>query len=82
MADERGLDCNQVVELVTAYLEGTLESGTAAAVELHLAGCEGCDIYLEQMRATIGTLGALPSETVSDDARTALLNAFRAYPRD
>ena len=43
-------NCQQVVELVTAYLEGDLSPEDTRQVEGHLSGCPGCDAYLAQMR--------------------------------
>jgi anti-sigma factor RsiW len=75
---ERELACQQVVELVTAYLEDTLEVADRERVEEHLVFCDGCDTYLDQMRTTIRLTGradvALPSEL---EAR--LLEAFRGW---
>jgi anti-sigma factor RsiW len=49
----RGIVCQQAVELVTAYLEGTLASGGRRRFEAHLAGCPHCTEYLGQIRKTI-----------------------------
>ena len=54
--------CQQWVELVTEYLEGTLPRRTIKAIDRHLAGCPHCTEYLAQMRLTIALAGALPSE--------------------
>jgi predicted anti-sigma-YlaC factor YlaD len=71
------IDCDAVVELVTDYLEGCLDAATNERVEAHLALCEGCEIYLDQMRATLSAMGHVPLETLSEDAKTSLLSAFR-----
>ena len=47
-----------------------------AEVEAHLELCRGCDIYVEQMRATIRTLGMVPVATLSETAQTELGLAF------
>ncbi|MFZ5871843.1 MAG: anti-sigma factor family protein [Actinomycetota bacterium] len=75
------MDCNVLVELVTEYLEGTLDERSRASVDAHLALCDGCDEYLVQMRTTIRTLGRLPPESVSDRAMTELLTVFRDVHR-
>ena len=49
--------CQQFVELVTEYLEGALEPRTLSQVEEHLAMCDWCVTYVEQMQATIASLG-------------------------
>jgi anti-sigma factor RsiW len=76
------LECAEFVEMVTAFLDGTLDAEAEGRVVDHLAGCEGCERYLDQFRRTIGTLGDLPPETPPAEAlptrtREALLAAFR-----
>ena len=71
------LTCKQVVELVTAYLEGALSLEDRRRFDEHLAGCPFCTLYLEQMRETITALGHLPEESISDDALSELRKAFR-----
>lgn len=72
------LPCQQLVELLTEYLEGALDPDTVARVDEHLAMCDGCDTYLDQLRATVSTLGRVPADTLSPDAQAALLEAFRS----
>jgi anti-sigma factor RsiW len=74
------LDCDEFVELVTAFLDGALDADTERRVADHLAICEGCERYLQQVRQTIRTLGQLPADGLHDEARTALLAAFRNRP--
>lgn len=73
--------CNEFVELVTAFLEGELDAETEGRFVDHLAQCPGCERYLDQFRSTIGTLGELPENTLSDQARRDLLDAFRGWKR-
>jgi anti-sigma factor RsiW len=75
------MPCRELVELVTEYLEDRLSARDRARFEAHLAECGGCETYLEQMRQTIRTLGRLPEESLSADAREALLLAFRNWSR-
>jgi anti-sigma factor RsiW len=69
--------CQDVVELVTEYLDGALDHATRVELEAHLALCAGCDIYLEQMRDTIARLGHVPVDTLSERAQAELMAAFR-----
>jgi predicted anti-sigma-YlaC factor YlaD len=73
------VDCIEVVELVTNYLEGVLDRKTKRAVETHLRACPHCHEYLDQMRHTIAVLGRVPPETLSTRARSKLLAAFRDW---
>jgi anti-sigma factor RsiW len=75
------LACQEMVELVTAYLEGALDPPDAARFEAHLADCDGCTRYVEQMRQTIAALGRIPPESLSPQAEAALLEAFRDWNR-
>jgi anti-sigma factor RsiW len=75
------LTCQELVELVTDYLEGALPRRLRRAFEQHIARCDGCTTYLEQMRATIELTGKLEPEAISPDAEAALLAAFRNWKR-
>jgi anti-sigma factor RsiW len=75
------MPCREFVELVTDYLEDRLSPRDRARFETHLAECEYCATYLEQMRQTIRAFGRLPEESLSAEARDALLSAFRGWPR-
>jgi anti-sigma factor RsiW len=75
------MPCRELVELVTDYLENRLSPQDRARFEAHIAECEYCDAYLEQMRQTIRALGRLPEESLSAEAGDALLAAFRDWSR-
>jgi anti-sigma factor RsiW len=70
------MTCREMVELVTAYLEGHLSSDVRARFEEHLAICDGCQAYVEEMRDTLRALGRLPEDRLSPQARETLLAAF------
>jgi anti-sigma factor RsiW len=72
------MDCNELVELVTAYLDESLDLETRSRFDKHLLECEGCDNYLQQFRATISTLGHVPEE-LDPAFRDKLLAAFRNW---
>ena len=80
MTTPRGLNvsCREVVELITDYLEGRLDEQKRLDVEAHLELCDPCVVYIEQMRETIRSLGRVPLETLSDEAKSTLLDAFRS----
>jgi anti-sigma factor RsiW len=73
------LNCRELVELVTAYLEGDLSSGERKRFDAHLDGCDGCTTYVEQMRRTIELTGSLHAEDLSPEAEEALVRAFRGW---
>jgi anti-sigma factor RsiW len=76
------LSCQELVELVTAYLEGTLDDARVAALDAHLVGCHGCGTYVEQMRQTVAALRGLgDGEAIGPRTRAAVLAAFAAGGR-
>ena len=75
------LACQEIVELVTEYLEGTLAPEVVEAFEEHLTICEGCAAYLEQMRETVRVAGTLHREDVPAPVMSRLLDAFRDWRR-
>jgi len=81
MTTTEDLTCQELVELVTEYLEGTMPAEARARFEAHLATCTGCRRYLDQMRRTISLLGRLSEDSIGDEAREALLGAFRHWKR-
>lgn len=75
------LDCREFVELVTPFLDDVLEPDRRRRFVDHLAECDGCGRYLDQVRQTIRVLGDLPAERLPPEARDALLAALRDPPR-
>jgi anti-sigma factor RsiW len=73
--------CQEVVEVVTAYLEGTMTAEDRAQFEAHLLLCDGCDRYLRQMQRTIELVGEIHEESLSPHTRGRLLDAFADWKR-
>jgi anti-sigma factor RsiW len=82
MSHERGdvIACIDLVELVTDYLEGALGAEEADTFEAHMSTCDGCRVYVEQIRETRERLGRVPPDPAGglpEAARQELLAAFR-----
>ena len=75
----RPLVCQEVVELVTEYLEGTMSAPDRARFERHIADCPNCRRYLEQMRRTLDVLGRIEAESVAPEAMDELLALYRRW---
>jgi anti-sigma factor RsiW len=73
------LTCRELVELVTDYVEGALSREDRFRFERHLAGCEGCTGYIEQMRAGIAAARTLREDDLEPEMRDRLLAAFRGW---
>jgi anti-sigma factor RsiW len=77
--DDGALSCQEMVELVTDYLEGALPPADHSRFEAHIAGCEGCTMYLRQMREMLELLGELTTDSLSPQAEGELLATFRDW---
>ncbi|TCC43648.1 anti-sigma factor family protein [Kribbella sindirgiensis] len=75
------MTCEELVELVTAYLDGALDPETEQRFVEHLELCDGCEIYVEQIRRTAAEVGQVEPEDLSAETRDRLLEAFRSFPR-
>jgi anti-sigma factor RsiW len=76
----RDVPCNELVELVTDYLDGALPAERRAEVEAHLSICAGCREVVAQWRHIIawgGRLGETEVAAVDPEIRAGLLAAFR-----
>jgi anti-sigma factor (TIGR02949 family) len=73
------LDCKDVVEVVTDYLEGVMAPEDRRRFERHLDDCDGCLHYLEQLRAVIRLAGRPTVESVPPETMAGLLRKFRTW---
>ena len=75
------LECREVVEAVTDYLEGAMAPGDRLVFDHHLAFWVGCQDYLEQMRTVIRVAGRPAADAVPPETMAGLLRAFRDWRR-
>ena len=73
------LSCQELVELVTEYLDGDLRPAERLKFEEHIAICPPCRAHLAQMRRLVRTAGRLSEETIPAEAREAMLEVFRDW---
>jgi len=73
------INCQELVELVTDYLEGALSPADLRRFEEHLAACGKCTEYLAQLEATIRVTGTLTPDDLSPEAERELLDVFRSW---
>lgn len=79
--NDNEMSCQELVELVTEYFEGTLPPAEWERFEAHLGACSGCTNYLQQMRQTIQVLGKLTEETIAPQTRAELLQIFKNWKK-
>jgi anti-sigma factor RsiW len=76
------VSCQEVVELVSDYLEESLPADEAALFEQHLNFCEGCVWYVDQLRTTVQSVGRVREEDLPEPTRERLMTAFRDWRRE
>jgi hypothetical protein len=75
----RRFTCEEMVELVTDYLERSLTWRDRRGFEAHLSGCDHCTEFLQQIRTTIALTGSLADEDLSTIRQSELLTLFRRW---
>jgi anti-sigma factor RsiW len=73
------IPCQQVVELISDYLEGALSVRDRRRLEHHLAGCPHCSAYLAQMRETLRLTGQLVPEDLSPEMEREFSEVYRQW---
>jgi len=76
------LVCRDAVELMSNYLEGSLPRRDRRRLDKHLAACDACSAYLEQMRTTIAVSGHVGPEDLPDDVVEGLVDLYRQFRED
>jgi anti-sigma factor RsiW len=71
--------CQQAVELMSDYLDGALPRRQRRRLERHLANCDVCTEYLEQLQATIALTGSAAPEDLDPEVLDGLTELFRRY---
>jgi anti-sigma factor RsiW len=74
--------CQEAVELVTDYLEGTLPRRERRRLQAHLKHCPNCAAYLEQIRMTIELTGTIEPDDLTAEAQTELKDLYRRWRSD
>jgi anti-sigma factor (TIGR02949 family) len=75
--------CQEMIEVVTNYLDDALSPDERQRFERHLSYCAGCGIYLDQMRETIRQTNMVPrAESLPPALREEIVAQFRHWKRD
>lgn len=74
--------CQEMIEVVTDYLEGALPPDEQQRFERHLSYCAGCNTYVDQIRETIRQTGMVPrEESLPPELREEIVAQFRNWKR-
>jgi anti-sigma factor RsiW len=79
LTDVAQMPCQELVELLTAYLDGTLEVADRERLEAHLKLCDPCVVYIEQFRETIAASGHLHARDLAPETQAELLKLFNDW---
>lgn len=75
------MNCKKVIEELTSYLDGVLDSNMRADLEQHLGRCTDCRVVVDTTRKTIQIFCNSEPVPLPEDVRrrlhTALLERFR-----
>jgi predicted anti-sigma-YlaC factor YlaD len=74
--------CQEMIEVVTDYLDDALPPDDEHRFEHHISYCAGCRTYVDQMRETIRQTGGVPrEESLPPALREGLIAQFRNWRR-
>jgi RNA polymerase sigma-70 factor (ECF subfamily) len=69
--------CPDVVELLSRYLEGEIDSGTCAEMERHVTACPRCQAACDSLRQTLRLCGTTPSPEVPEALKETIRQGIR-----
>lgn len=75
----RPLVCQQAIELMSDYLDGSLSWRDRRRLEKHLRGCDACGEYLRQLRVIVSAGGQVQPDDVEPSVMDALLDVFHKF---
>ena len=74
--------CQEMIEVVTNYLDDALPPDERQRYERHLSYCAGCSTYVDQMRETIRQTSMDPcEESLPPALRERIIAQFRTWKR-
>lgn len=76
------LVCREAVELMSDYLDGALRRRDRRRLERHLADCDGCRAYLEQLRTTVALAGRAEPDGLTPEALEGLVEVYRHWKEE
>ena len=79
MIDPHDMACQELVEVLTEYLDGALGAHDRARLEAHLAICDDCQAYVEQFNTTIRLADSFEQTKLTPELRNILTKTFRSH---
>jgi hypothetical protein len=74
------ISCRDVTEQANDHMERQLPFWARMQFRMHLFACTHCRAYIEQIRKTIGLVGAIKLHAMSPSDEDALVKAILSKP--
>lgn len=65
-------NCDEVIQLLTDYVDGELEPESQQQLESHFGACPTCENFLKSFRATIEMAGSVRCEDIPEEVSERL----------
>ena len=72
------MNCEELVAVLSDYIDGTLDEATRLAAETHLSTCHNCHLVLDTTRQTILLYRAGGRQVIPMDHRQEMLARLQA----
>lgn len=67
------MNCQEIQELLSAYIDSVLDEQTVKKVEEHLASCTNCQLELADLQFTVDLIRELPKQEAPSHLRESLM---------
>jgi anti-sigma factor RsiW len=71
------IECRQIADLLSDYLDGTLPKATRELLEWHIEGCGPCVAFVNTYRGTINAATKLKDVEIPSELKQRLLAVLR-----
>lgn len=76
------LECRQAVELLSDYLDGGLTRRQRRRLRRHLARCDACSAFLEQLEVTLAVAGQVDTDELDPEVVDGLVDLYRQWRQE
>jgi anti-sigma factor RsiW len=75
-------NCDEVIQLLTDYVDGELEPGAQSQLDLHFKGCRSCEGFLKTFKTTVELTGSFRCEDIPEEVSEQLHRFLTEHLRD
>jgi anti-sigma factor RsiW len=77
MTEPSAIDCQAILENISAYLDGDLDQTACDAIERHCHGCPRCGEVVKSLRETVGLCRQAGSAPLPESVRQRARESVR-----